>query len=106
MLLTILAFIIVGLVCFLIGMIIESAFENNSKKEPEQETIKVIEINDNREQLQVEQDQKDYFKPFWFKKPAGMRVRQAQIKGCLQPYGINRQENYSKIYFILQANKL
>lgn len=64
MLLTILAFIIVGLVCFLIGMIIESAFENNSKKEPEQETIKVIEINDNREQLQVEQDQKDYFKPF------------------------------------------
>lgn len=64
MLTTVLAFIIVGLVCVLIGMTIESAFENNSKKEPEQETIKVIEINDNREQLQVEQDQEDYFKPF------------------------------------------
>ena len=63
MFLTILAFIIVGLVCLMIGMIIESAFENNNE-EPEQKTIKVIEINDNREQLQVEQDQKDYFKPF------------------------------------------
>lgn len=63
MFLTILAFIIVGLVCLMIGMIIESAFENNNE-EPEQKTIKVIEINDNREQLKVEQDQEDYFKPF------------------------------------------
>lgn len=63
MILTILAFIIVGLVCLMIGMIIESAFENNNE-EPEQKIIKVIEINDNREQLQVEQDQEDYFKPF------------------------------------------
>ena len=45
----ILVIIIVGLVGVLIGMVIESAFENiNIKNEPEQETIKVIEINDNR----------------------------------------------------------
>jgi hypothetical protein len=60
----ILAMIIIGLLGILVGMIIESAFENNIKEEQEQKTIKVIEINDNREQLQVEQDQKDYFKPF------------------------------------------
>lgn len=60
----ILSMIIVGLLGLLVGMIIESAFENNIKEEPKQEIIKVIEINDNREQLQVEQDQEDYFKPF------------------------------------------
>lgn len=60
----ILSMIIIGLLGLLVGMIIESAFENNIKEEPKQEIIKVIEINDNREQLQVEQDQEDYFKPF------------------------------------------
>lgn len=60
----ILSMIIIGLLGLLVGMIIESAFENNIKEEPKQKIIKVIEINDNREQLQVEQDQEDYFKPF------------------------------------------
>lgn len=64
MIIMILAMIIIGLLGILVGMIIESAFENNIKEEPEQKTIKVIEINDNREQLQVEHDQEDYFKPF------------------------------------------
>lgn len=63
MLLTILAFIIVGLVCFSLGMIIESAFENNFRREPEQETIKVIEINDNRT-AEDQTEPEDYFKPF------------------------------------------
>ena len=62
-LLIILAFIIIGLVCFLLGMIIESAFENNTKIEQEQETIEVIEINDHRKEPQIDQE-KDYFKPF------------------------------------------
>lgn len=64
-LLIILAFIIIGLVCFLLGMIIESAFENNTKieQEQEQETIEVIEINDHRKESQIDQ-KKDYFKPF------------------------------------------
>lgn len=60
----ILSMIIIGLLGLLVGMIIESAFENNINEEPKQEIIKVIEINDNREQLQVEQDHEDYFKPF------------------------------------------
>ena len=64
MIATILAMVIIGLVGVLVGMIIESAFENaNYKKEPEQETIQVIEINDHR----TAEDQtkpEDYFKPF------------------------------------------
>lgn len=60
----ILVIIIVGLVGVLIGMVIESAFENiNIKNEPEQETIKVIEINDNRKS-EEQMDPEDYFKPF------------------------------------------
>lgn len=60
----ILVIIIVGLVGVLIGMVLESTFENiNINSEPEQETIKVIEINDNRT-AEDQTDPEDYFKPF------------------------------------------
>lgn len=60
----ILVIIIIGLIGVLIGMILEYTFENiNIKSEPEQETIKVIEINDNRT-AEDQTEPKDYFKPF------------------------------------------
>lgn len=60
----ILVIIIVGLIGVLIGMILEYTFENiNIKSEPEQETIKVIEINDNRTS-EDQTEPEDYFKPF------------------------------------------
>ena len=49
MFLTILAMVIVGMIGILVGMIIETAFENNSRQEPEQvkdEELEIIEIND------------------------------------------------------------
>ena len=60
----ILVIIIIGLIGVLIGMILEYTFENiNIKSEPEQETIKVIEINDNRT-AEDQTEPEDYFKPF------------------------------------------
>lgn len=60
----ILVIIIIGLIGVLIGMILEYTFENiNIKSEPEQETIKVIEINDNRT-TKNQTEPEDYFKPF------------------------------------------
>lgn len=60
----ILVIIIIGLIGVLIGMILEYTFENiNIKSEPEQETIKVIEINDNRT-TKDQTEPEDYFKPF------------------------------------------
>ena len=55
--------IIIGLLGVLIGMIIEHGFENvkmQDQQEQQLETIKVIEINDKRQQEQPE----DYFEPF------------------------------------------
>jgi hypothetical protein len=60
----ILVIIIIGLIGVLIGMLLEYTFENiNLKSEPEQETIKVIEINDNRT-AEDQTEPEDYFKPF------------------------------------------
>ena len=60
----ILVIIIVGLIGVLIGMVLEYTFENiNITSEPEQETIKVIEINDNRT-AEDQTEPEDYFKPF------------------------------------------
>ncbi len=61
MILIILAAIIFGLICIIIGMIIESVFENNQKIaeleesfEQKKDEIEIIEIN----------DPDNYFKPF------------------------------------------
>ena len=64
MILTILSMLIIGLLGVLIGMIIESSFENANIKEPEQETIKVIEINDHREHKNDQNRSENYFEPF------------------------------------------
>lgn len=61
MILIILAAIIFGLICIIIGMIIESVFENNQKIaeleesfEIKKDEVEIIEIN----------DPDNYFKPF------------------------------------------